>query len=149
MTTVPLASDDYDRPHTTTALLASLHCTTYSFDAVMDSLLSTTSQQAERVRSLEKRVERARALIAKLERMHDKKGISNLCRMESPADYKDALRGIENGMTELKNGSLQSSPVGAARAAADAACAAGVAPHPPAPAAAAAGAARALGEEAG
>eukprot|EP00956_Cyclotella_meneghiniana_P034947 scaffold109781_cov92-Cyclotella_meneghiniana.AAC.4 len=116
MTTVPLASDDYDRPHTTTALLASLHCTTSSFDAVMDSLLSTTSLQAERVRSLEKRVERARALIAKLERMHDKKGISNLCRMESPTDYKDALRGIENGIR-----SLQSSAVGAARAAAGAA----------------------------
>ena len=121
MTAVPLASDDYDRPHTTTALLASLHCTTSSFDAVMDSLLSTTSQQAERVRSLEKRVERARALITKLEKMQDKKGVSNICTMECPADYKDALRGIETGIAELKNGSLQSSALIAARAAADAA----------------------------
>lgn len=120
-TPIPLPSDDYDRPHTTTALLASLRCTTSAFDAVMDSLSSTTSQQAERVKLLEKRVARAHALIAKLEKIYDEKGVDEVCRVEFPADYRDALKGIEKDLDELKNGSSIISAVDAARAAADAA----------------------------
>lgn len=87
----------------------------------MDSLSSTTSQQAERVKLLEKRVARAHALIAKLEKIYDEKGVDEVCRVEFPADYRDALKGIEKDLDELKNGSSIISAVDAARAAADAA----------------------------
>lgn len=120
-TPIPLPSDDYDRAHMTTALLASLRCTASAFDAVMDSLQSTTAQQAERVKLLENRVERAHAMIAKLEKMYEKKGVDEVCRVEHPADYRDALRGIAQDLDELKNVPPIDSAVNAARAAANSA----------------------------
>jgi hypothetical protein len=87
----------------------------------MDSLLSSTAKQTERVKSLEKRAQRARSWIAKLEKIYDKKGVDDVCRVECPADYRDALRGIEKNLDEIKNGSLNlhTSAIHAARAAAD------------------------------
>ncbi|KAL3793103.1 hypothetical protein HJC23_005605 [Cyclotella cryptica] len=125
-TPIPLPADDYDRPHTTTALLASLRCTTSAFDAVMDALLSTTAQQGERVKSLEGRVERARRWIGRLEKiMEDRNGDLKdiVCRVSYPADYDEALRGIELGLAEIRNGLSppHNSAADSARSAADAA----------------------------
>ena len=121
-TPIPLPSDDYDRPHSTTALLASLRCTTSSFDAVMDSLSSSTSQHVRRVQSLEARVRRARSLIQKLEQMHNKDNSTNtsiddIVRIECPADYYEALRGIDSKLVDEIQPRL--SAIEAARNAAD------------------------------
>jgi hypothetical protein len=88
----------------------------------MDSLLASTSRQAERVNLLEKRAARAHALIAKLEKIHEgNEGVGTLCRVECPADYRDALKGIQQDLDEVKSASCQISALDAARAAADAA----------------------------
>ncbi|KAL7513755.1 hypothetical protein ACHAXN_011044 [Cyclotella atomus] len=120
-TPIPLPSDDYDRPHTTTALLASLRCTTSSFDAVMDSLHSSVSHRVQRVVLLEKRVARAHALISKLETMYENndKGLIGVCRIEYPSDYKEALKGIEHDLNKVKTSQL--SALNAAKSAADSA----------------------------
>ena len=69
----------------------------------MDSLLSTTSEHVQRVKSLEKRVQRARSLIQKLEQTHkDNNSIDGIVRVEYAADYYEALRGIDSGLREIK-----------------------------------------------
>lgn len=110
LTPIPLPADDYDRCHTSYAALSSLHAATASFDATIDSLLSTTKQHERRVQSLELRVKRCREWIAQLKVLSQKKAEDTfegnvddlVCIVYSPATYEEAIKGIELNLFQLR-----------------------------------------------
>lgn len=137
LTPIPLPADDYDRTHSIYAALSSFHAAATSFDAAMDSLVETTNRQHLRVGLLEKRAQRCREWIQKLDKLVESKEIQGdaanynvddaICTVFSPATYEEALQGIEMKLDEVKedllldNQSQSHSASDATRAAADAA----------------------------
>ena len=113
LTPIPLPADDYDRIHSTHAALSSLHAAATSFDAAMDSLVQTADQQHRRVHLLEKRAQRCREWIRKLNDLKESK-LSNdnkgdgyhvddaICTVFSPGTYEEALQGIQMKIDEVK-----------------------------------------------
>eukprot|EP00574_Skeletonema_japonicum_P002371 CAMPEP_0201725546 /NCGR_PEP_ID=MMETSP0593-20130828/8912_1 /ASSEMBLY_ACC=CAM_ASM_000672 /TAXON_ID=267983 /ORGANISM="Skeletonema japonicum, Strain CCMP2506" /LENGTH=415 /DNA_ID=CAMNT_0048216955 /DNA_START=105 /DNA_END=1349 /DNA_ORIENTATION=+ len=113
LTPIPLPADDYDRIHSTHAALSSLHAATTSFDAAMDSLVQTVDQQHRRVRLLEKRAQRCREWIGKLNDLVESKSNTDnkgedyrvddaICTVFSPGTYEEALQGIQMEIEEVK-----------------------------------------------
>lgn len=112
LTPIPLPADDYDRTHSIYAALSSFHAAATSFDAAMDSLVETTNRQHLRVGLLEKRAQRCREWIQKLDKLVESKAIQGdaanysvddaICTVFSPATYEEALQGIEMKIDEVK-----------------------------------------------
>jgi len=109
LTPIPLPADDYDRIHSTHAALSSLHAATTSFDAAMDSLVQTADQQHRRVHLLEKRAQRCREWISKLNHLVESKSNNGdndvddaICTVFSPGTYEEALEGIQMKIDEVK-----------------------------------------------
>jgi hypothetical protein len=112
LTPIPLPADDYDRTHSIYAALSSFHAAATSFDAAMDSLVETTNRQHLRVGLLEKRAQRCREWIQKLDKLVESKaaqgGVAEynvddaICTVFSPATYEEALQGIEMKIDEVK-----------------------------------------------
>ncbi len=109
LTPIPLPADDYDRTHSTHAALSSLHAAATSFDAAMDSLVQAAHQQQRRVHLLEKRAQRCREWIRKLNELAESKSINGhggvddaICTVFSPGTYEEALEGIAMNIEEVK-----------------------------------------------
>lgn len=112
LTPIPLPADDYDRTHSIYAALSSFHAAATSFDAAMDSLVETTNRQHLRVGLLEKRAQRCREWIQKLDKLVESKAIQGdaaeynvddaIFTVFSPATYEEALQGIEMKIDEVK-----------------------------------------------
>eukprot|EP00984_Skeletonema_dohrnii_P021905 scaffold11049_cov98-Skeletonema_dohrnii-CCMP3373.AAC.4 len=109
LTPIPLPADDYDRIHSTHAALSSLHAAATSFDAAMDSLVQTADQQHRRVHLLEKRAQRCREWISKLNDLVESKSNNGdndvdgaICTVFSPGTYEEALEGIQMKIDEVK-----------------------------------------------
>lgn len=112
LTPIPLPADDYDRTHSIYAALSSFHAAATSFDAAMDSLVETTNRQHLRVGLLEKRAQRCREWIQKLDKLVESKtaqgGVAEynvddaICTVFSPATYEEALQGIEMKIDKVK-----------------------------------------------
>ena len=113
LTPIPLPADDYDRIHSTHAALSSLHAAATSFDAAMDALTQTADQQQRRVRNLEKRAQRCRQWISKLNDLVESKSSSvnkgegynvddAILTVFSPGTYEEALQGIQMKIEEVK-----------------------------------------------
>ena len=114
LTPIPLPADDYDRTHSTHAALSSIHAAATSFDATMDSLVQTADQQHRRVHLLEKRAQRCREWIRKLNELVESKVINGdnggelycvddaICTVFSPGTYEEALEGIEMKIEKVK-----------------------------------------------
>lgn len=130
LTPIPLPADDYDRIHSTHAALSSLHAAATSFDAAMDSLIQTTEQQHRRVRLLEKRAQRCREWIDKLNDLVESKSNSGnggedycvddkICTVFSPGTYEEALQGIQMEIEDVK-GNLSTQTTASSSSASDA-----------------------------
>jgi hypothetical protein len=109
LTPIPLPADDYDRTHSTHAALSSLHAAATSFDAAMDALVQIAHQQQRRVHLLEKRTQRCREWIRKLNELVDSKSINGdggvddaICTVFSPGTYEEALEGIAIKIAEVR-----------------------------------------------
>ncbi|KAK1748884.1 hypothetical protein QTG54_000823 [Skeletonema marinoi] len=109
LTPIPLPADDYDRIHSTHAALSSLSAAATSFDAAMDSLVQTANQQHRRVHLLEKRAQRCREWISKLNHLVESKSNNGdndvddaICTVFSPGTYEEALEGIQMKIDEVK-----------------------------------------------
>ena len=113
LTPIPLPADDYDRIHSTHAALSSLHAAAISFDAAMDALEQTADQQHCRVQNLEKRAQRCRQWISKLNDLVESKSSSAnqgkgynvddaILTVFSPGTYEEALQGIQMKIEEVK-----------------------------------------------
>jgi len=109
LTPIPLPADDYDRIHSTHAALSSLSAAATSFDAAMDSLVQTADQQHRRVHLLEKRAQRCREWISKLNHLVESKSNNadndvddEICTVFSPGTYEEALKGIQMKIDEVK-----------------------------------------------
>ena len=113
LTPIPLPAADYDRIHTAHAALSSLRAAATSFDAVMDSIAQTVDQQQTRVHLLEKRAQRCRQMINKLNEHAESNSSDSdrrvdfcvddaICTVFSPSTYEEALMGIEMKIDEVK-----------------------------------------------
>ena len=122
---IPLPADDCDRLHSIHAALSSLGAVAASFDATMDSLSSTSARQRKRVEELELRTVRLREALRRLDDMvsessreakecSSKKeklqsshsssldGRSRYIKIHCPSTYEEALRGVENTLSDIR-----------------------------------------------
>ena len=126
---IPLPADDCDRLHSIHAALSSLGAAAASFDATMDSLSITSARRRKRVENLELRTVRLREALRRLDDMvtessggvnngssdKDEKnlqssshsssldgGRSRYIKLHCPSTYEEALRGVENKLSDIR-----------------------------------------------
>lgn len=107
ITPIPLPADDCDSAHSMHAALSSLRATTASFDAAMDAVLATTSRHHQRVEALQRRIEKFRELLLKLDEVAASKmkegGIDDrVCMVYCPGSYESALKGLEVELAKVR-----------------------------------------------